>query len=264
MQTRHSTRLAAILAATAAAFTSLPAHAHVGVVNVQTPHAVAAKSYELVLTIPHGCEATVNGAVAKFDTYKVEVTIPTKPDGTALFTGVRPLMDGLFGKVEVVSRDSAGNATKLRWTKTSAAFDSAADDHTYRIALRGTSPNAPFTAIQFPTTQYCKNGAGPDLSLSWTGADAPTVKLYPARVPGWNKYNLSADNEKHTQADVQALLSGYFADAQIVWVGKGAYSANPVTVDKIKALAAKDATYFELANQSSVMLHSTDDIWVRY
>ena len=254
-------RIAAVAALLLAA---TPALAHVGVVNVQTPYAVAGKSYELVLTVPHGCEAVVNGAAAKFDTYKVEVTIPTTPAGTALFTGVRPVMDGLFGKVEVVSRDSAGNATKLRWTKSSSAFDSAADDHTYRIALRGTAPTLPFTALQFETTQYCKNGPSPDLSLTWSGIDAPTVKLYPARVPGWNRYNLSADNEKHTQADVQALLTGYFADAQIVWVGKGGYSANTATLDKIRALAAKDSTYFDLAALATVMIHSTDDIWVKY
>ena len=260
----HAPSRALLAVAAALALAPAPARAHVGVVNVQSPVAIAAKSYELVLTVPHGCEATVNGVAVKVDTYRIEVQIPTLPDGTAAFSGVRPIMDGLFGKVEVVSRDSAGNATRLRWTKSSAAFESADDDHAYRIGLRGTAPNAPFTALQFPTTQYCRNGSSPDLSIAWTGADAPTVRIYPARAPGWNRFNLLASNEKHTQADVQALLTGFFADAQIVWVGKNAYSPNATTAERIRALAAKDPAYGELATRAGVMIHSTDDIWVRY
>ena len=67
-----------------------------------------------------------------------------------------------------------------------------------------------------------------------TSNQSPTVKVYPARTPGWNKVNLAAANEKHTQADVKAFLSDFFGDAQVVWVGKGGYSANAATAAKIK------------------------------
>ena len=71
----------------------MPATAHVGVVNTQVPYAVAGKSYELVLAVPHGCAYTkADGSAAEADTYKVEIAIPVG------FTGARPIVDGVFGK----------------------------------------------------------------------------------------------------------------------------------------------------------------------
>lgn len=261
-------RAARTVAVAVAVLAAAPAPAHVGVVNTQLPFAVAGKSYELVLAVPHGCAYTAPGAATpvELDTYKVEVLIP------AGFTGVRPIIDGVFGR-PVITRDAAGAVTSLTWTK-NPALDSEADDQSYRVAVRSTAPNAPFTAVQFGTKQSCKRpGGGEDVVVDWTAYPAadgslsnqsPTVRIHPARQPGWNKFNLAATNEKHTQADVAALLSGYLADAQIVWVGKGAYSANPNTLAKIRALAVKDATYFELAAKADVMIHAVDDIWVKF
>ncbi|MEY4980329.1 MAG: hypothetical protein RLZZ352_2599 [Pseudomonadota bacterium] len=258
--------------ATAMGAMAFTAQAHVGVVNTQTPYAVAGKTYELVLAVPHGCAVPNTSPAVEADTYKVEVSIP------AGFTGVRPIVDGVFGK-PVLTKDGSGAVTKITWTK-GAAFDSSADDQSYRIGLRSTAPNAPFTTSQFNVIQYCKNpvAGGADLFTDWanytssgvTSNQSPKVKIFPARVPGWNKYNLAATNEKHTQADVTALLTDYFADAQIVWVapgtntGKGAYSVNTNTAAKIKALVAKDATVYELTNKAGVMIHASDDIWVKY
>lgn len=240
--------------------------AHVGVVNTQLPYAVAGKSYELVLAVPHGCAYTDGaGAAKEADTYKVEVTTP------AGFTGVRPIIDGVFGKP---ARTVNGSSTTFLWSKP-AALDSAADDQSYRVGLRGTAAaGTEFTKLTFNAKQYCKNPAGgADLVRDWvnyagtdgsTSNQSPTVKVYPARTPGWNKVNVAATNEKHTQADVKAFLTDFFGDAQVVWIGKAGYSANATTAAKIKALAAKDSAYSELTENAAVMIHATDDIWVKY
>ncbi|MBV5299865.1 MAG: DUF1775 domain-containing protein [Rhodoferax sp.] len=260
------------LAAGAAALGAATAMAHVGVVNTMLPYAVAAKTYELVLAVPHGCAVPNSSPAVEADTYKVEVSIPTG------FTGVRPIVDGAFAK-PVLVKDGSGAVTQVTWIK-QAAYDSAADDQTYRIGLRGTAPNAPFTTLQFNVKQYCKNpvAGGVDLFTDWanytssgvTSNQSPKVKIFPARVPGWNKYNLAATNEKHTPADVKTLLTDFFSDAQIVWVtagtntGKGVYSANSNTAAKIKALIAKDPSHYDLTTKTDVMLHAIDDIWVKY
>lgn len=244
--------------------------AHVGVVNTQIPYAVAGKSYELVLAVPHGCAyTTAGGAAAEADTYKVEVAIP------AGFTGVRPIIDGVFGRPEV-TRDGQNAVTKLVWTKP-ATYDSSADDQSYRVGLRGTAPNAPFTTIQFNTKQYCKNPlGGDDLVTDWSAYgdpasnQSPKVKIFPVRSPGWNQFSLAASNEKHTSAEVTALLKDFFADAQIVWLlpgtntGNGAYSANPSTTLKIKTLAQQDPGTYEIVANQNVMIHSTDVIWAKF
>ncbi len=259
------------ISAAAAAFCTSSAMAHVGVVNTMLPYAVAAKTYELVLAVPHGCAIPNTNPAVEADTYKVEVSIP------AGFTGVRPILDGVFGK-PVLTKDSAG-VTKITWTK-AASYDSVSDDQSYRVALRGTAPNAPFTTIQFNVKQYCKNpvtGAA-DLYTDWasytsggvTSNQSPKVKIFPARVPGWNKYNLASSNEKHTPADVKALMTDFFSDAQIVWLmpgtnnGKGVYSPNANTAAKIKGLIAKDPTHYDLTTKTDVMIHAVDDIWVKY
>jgi hypothetical protein len=262
--------IATLVALTALAAGSAPATAHVGVVNTQIPYAVAGKSYELVLAVPHGCAYTkADGSAAEADTYKVEVAIP------AGFTGARPIVDGVFGKPEL-TKNQAGAVTKIAWTK-GAGFDSSSDDQSYRVAVRGTAPNAPFTTIQFDTKQYCKNPAGgADLVTDWSAYGSPAsnqspkVKVFPARTPGWNKISLPASAEKHTPAEVKALLTDFFSDAQIVWLrpgtnkGQGVYSVNPDTALKIKALVAKDPTTYELAAATDVMIHATDVLWVKY
>lgn len=129
------------------------AFAHVGVVNVQTPYAVAGKSYELVLAVPHGCSYTTSGgAEAAADTYKIEVSIP------AGFTGARPIVDGVFGK-PTVTKDPNGVVTAITFEKP-VSLDAEGDDHSYRVAIRSTAPNAPFTSAQFNVKQSCRNPAG--------------------------------------------------------------------------------------------------------
>jgi hypothetical protein len=244
--------------------------AHVGVVNTQLPYAVAGKSYELLLAIPHGCAFTTAAGVAdEADTYKVEIQIP------AGFSGVRPIIDGVFGR-PVITKDVQGVVSKLTWTK-AAAFDSPADDQSYRIGLRGTVPNAPFALLPFNTKQFCKNPAGgEDIVTDWSAYgsppsnQSPKVKIYPARVAGWNRYQLPSTGERHSFEAVSALLTDFFSDAQIVWLmpgtnaGKGAFSANPATTERIKALVAKDSSIYEILSNATIMIHSSDVLWVKF
>ena len=74
---------------------------------------------------------------------------------------------------------------------------------------------------------------------------APTLTILPPRVPGWNKYTV-----KNKVTDLAA-----FADAQIVWAGDAAYSANPATMELIKG--EDDVT--ELTE-----IKAGAEIWVKY
>ena len=105
------------------------------------------------------------------------------------------------------------------------------NDMYYQFALRVAVPNAPFTTVLFPTTQTCLDAEGEEVVVEWAAAEetegvepAPAMLVVPARVPGWNKY---------TVADEITDLA-YFADAQIVWSGDAAYSANPATAELIE------------------------------
>jgi len=261
--------IAAAAVAVGVAWYGSTVNAHVGVVNTQLPYAVAGRSYELVLAVPHGCSYTAaGGAEAHADTYRVEVAIP------AGFTGVRPIVDGVFGRPTIAKTGDVVNT--LTWTK-GTSYDSTDDDQSYRIGLRGTAPNAPFTTVAFNVKQYCRNPqGGADIVVDWAqyGSPAsnqsPKVKIYPARTPGWNKFSVAANNEKHTKADVTALMTDFFSDAQIVWLtpgtntGTGAWSANPNTVQKIKTLVGKDTTYYEIAAKDDVMIHASDVIWAKF
>jgi hypothetical protein len=253
----------------AAAFlAALPtAQAHVGVVNTQLPYAVAGKTYELILAVPHGYELPAAGAAPSvhLDTYKIEVAIP------AGFTGVRPIaIDPAFGQ-PVITKDAAGLVTKLVWTK--AATDvSPEDDRSYRIGIRGTLPNAPFTALRFNTKQFFKNPAGgEDLVTDWAtygtptpSNQSPTVKIFPARAPGWNKFTITDATAKPAATDAIALIAGYFADAQIVWAGKSAWSSNAETLAKVNSLAAQDPSYANIATSTTFALKSGDVIWAKF
>lgn len=243
------------------------AQAHVGVVNTQLPYAVAGKSYELVLTIPHGC-TDPQDSNKHLDTYKVHLVTPSA------FTSPRPIIDGVFGKPKQTT-NSDGSKTTLVWTK-DASLNATEDNQSYRVGVRGSiAATAALTKLTFNIKQFCKNpNGGADIIVNWAqyvAADgsvsnqSPTVKVFPAtRQLGWNKFNLSSTNEKHTRADVKTFMSDFFSDAAIVWVGKGAYSANNDTTTKIQNLISTDSSYFELINKSDIMLHSTDDIWVKY
>lgn len=253
------------------------AGAHIGIVNTQLPYAREG-SYELVLTIPHGCP-TPGGSV-EADTYKFQVTTPPA------FTGPRAIIDGVFG---VPARTAnADGSTTFTWTKigngSSNAFDAPglADNQSYRVGIRGSfrastasAEGTRFTAQRFNAKQFCKNPASPsdpgqDLSVDWSNYgspatnESPNVRVLPTRAPGWNSYALPAGVAATltTPAAVSNFVKAFFADAQIVWVGKAAYSPNAGTTAKIQALVAKDTSYSELVNKAS--LSSTDVIWVKY
>ena len=78
---------------------------------------------------------------------------------------------------------------------------------------------------------------------SRAGAGAGGAAGAPA---GWNKYIVAA-----AVPDVAAL----FGDAQIVWKGTAAYSANPTTAELIGATPGVTALTALAAN---------DEIWVKY
>jgi hypothetical protein len=126
--------------------------------------------------------------------------------------------------------------------------------------LRLKVPNAPFTSIYFPAHQTCRTAQGTLLPVvDWVATTAtpsedagtqaepaPVLVILPAHQPGWNKLTVPA---------AVPDLSVLFADAQIVWKGTAAYSANAATLDQIKTTAGV-----------SVLgaLALGDEIWVKY
>lgn len=187
-----------------------PAHAHV---SFGPNNAYAGKGYTATINVPHGCSDAVV-TTTHYDTIKVVVTIPIA------MTKVRP-MDSVFGPA-TFEKDSNGNVTKLIWTKTTAAL--ADDTHLYQFTFKGTLPDTPLKTLEFVTTQTCAGSS----SKTWEGADVPKLYILPLRAPGWNKYTAQADIDL-------ATITAFFSEAQIVWAGGAAYSANPVTAGLITA-----------------------------
>ena len=52
-----------------------------------------------------------------------------------------------------------------------------------------------------------------------------------------------------------ATIAFFFSDAQIVWKGTAAYSANPSTADQVKATPGVSAL---------TALQANDEVWVKY
>jgi hypothetical protein len=77
---------------------------------------------------------------------------------------------------------------------------------------------------------------------------APTLPIVPAHKPGWNKVPVPV-------ALTAADLATYFADAQIVWKGAAAFSANAATTDQIKATSGVTPLAAVAAG---------DELWVKY
>jgi uncharacterized protein YcnI len=252
------------------------AAAHIGVVNTQLSFAREG-TYELVLAVPHGCAVPGTSPAVETDTYKVEVTTPVA------FGSPRAIVDGVFG-VPLRTANPDGTTTFV-WTKlgngSSSHFDAVgqADNQSYRIAVRGSfkatttsEEGARFTTQRFNAKQYCKNPAAgqPDLFTDWANYSAagdnqsPAVKVYPTRLAGWNAYTLPASVAATltTPAAVSTFVKAYFGDAQIAWVGKAGYSPNADTTARIQALVAKDSSYSELVNKSS--LSASETLWVKY
>lgn len=193
-------------------------------------------SQVLTFGVGHGCEGA--------DTYRVEVRIP------AGVTSVRALPSS-FGN-GIVQTNEAGDVTAVIWTKPVADV-LPGDTQYYQVALRAKTPDAAFTKLIFPAIQTCRTPEGVETTTEWIGTGAqgetaepaPAIVLLPARKPGWNKYTVTTE-----LADLSA-----FADAQIVWSGNAAYSANA----EIAKLIEDDATVDTL---TSIAAGAT--IWVKY
>ncbi|XXF79640.1 DUF1775 domain-containing protein [Myxococcaceae bacterium GXIMD 01537] len=233
-QIRTLLALASALAATAAS-------AHISVSG--TP--IAGTTFEANFTVSHGC----NGA----DTYRVKIRIP---EGV---TSVRPI-DSAFGKAVVEKDAVTGQVTAVVWTRSGDVLPE--DLNYYRFTLRAKLPNKPFTTVYFPTTQTCRTTTGTESVTEWSGTSgehnhdsdggttvtenpAPSMYLYPPRMPGWNKYTV---NEHVHDLTV-------FMDALIVWSGNKAYSFNPNT----RALIEKEPNTEILSE-----IHPGMEIWVKY
>lgn len=198
------------------------AHAHVAF-NADNAYgmttAFTGKTYYATMNLGHGCE-DLEGTL--YDTLKIEVSVP------AGISSVRPI-DAPFGAA-TVEKDSNGNVTKMIWTKT--ATGAANDDFLYQVKFKGSLKDvAALSTLEFPTTQTCTG----DTTISWEGAEVPKLLVLPTRKPGWNKYTAQADISLDT-------VKAFFADANIVWANKKAYSANPATdaliTQKLESISA--------------------------
>lgn len=213
------------------------AQAHI---TVGSGPAIANSNNEVTFTVGHGC--------AGADTYRVTIDLP------AGVTGVRPLRSD-FGALSV-AKDLAGTITSVSWQK-SLADALPADIALYKLVIRLKTPDQPFSTLYFAAHQTCRAADGTMTTVDWVGTPAqatdggtiepaPGLPIVPARLPGWNKYTLGS---------AMADLGGFFKDAQIVWQGTAAYSANPSTV----ALIANTPGVTPLT-----ALKSGDEIWVKY
>jgi uncharacterized protein YcnI len=223
-----------------AAIVAVPgiARAHI---SVASGPGFANSTQEIAFGVGHGC--------AGADTNRVRIEIP------ADVVSVRPLRSD-FGTVSV-EKDAAGTITAVSWQK--AAGDALdADIAYYKLVVRLKVPNKPFTTYFFKAHQTCRAIDGTLSTVDWTmlptdpvadaGADepAPALIVLPARQTGWNKYVVA-----QAVPDVAAI----FGDAQIVWKGTAAYSANPATTELIAATPGVSAL---------TTIAAGDEIWVRY
>lgn len=229
------TTVAALLAGAGLFLVPAVASAHIG---VPSGPGFANTTQEIVFGVGHGC--------AGADTYSVKMMIP------AGVTSVRPVRSD-FGKVSV-EKNAAGDVTAVIWQKADQDLLDA-DISYYKLSVRMKLPNQPFTTLYFPTYQTCKASDGTSSTTEWVGTPtnsapepAPELRVLPARKPGWNKFTVPA-------AISTADLSAYFGDAQIVWKGAAAFSANASTVELVKGTSGVT----ELTE-----LQANDEIWVRY
>lgn len=224
------------------------AQAHVNVGGATGPAIVGGHGFEMMVNVPHGCGVEADGMSVEYDTIAIEVQIPAE------ITSVRA-MDSEFGKA-TFEKDADGKITKVIWTRDIASNppqDGA--DYYYKLGLRVGLPNTPFKKLFFPTVQKCDN----DVEVAWVSTDgghdhsghgggdepAPSLTLWPARSPGWNKYTVNEHLHDLT----------IFRDAEIVWAGDKAYSFNAETM---KLIQAEDGV--EVLEE----IHAGTEIWVKY
>ncbi|MBX3232398.1 MAG: DUF1775 domain-containing protein [Labilithrix sp.] len=219
-------KLSAAVVASTSLLVAAGASAHVG---AGTPVLNANANQEVVLTIGHGCDVEGANPPQTTDTISLKVDVP------AGVTGVRAISNADFPTV-TLDKDGDGNVTAITWSK---ADGLDADSQYYKVSFRARMPAAPFTKVYFKSHQKCK---APGKDAEWIrtptenpGAEpAAEVTLLPAKAPGWNKYKVPVAID-----DVAA--SGFFKDAQIVWKGSAAFSANAVTAEQIKTEAGVTA-----------------------
>jgi uncharacterized protein YcnI len=223
--------------AAAALFISSAAQAHI---EIDSGAATSNATNEVVFAVGHGCSGN--------DTYKVVIDIP------AGVTSVRPMRSDFA--MPTITKDGSGNVTSVTWQKSASdALD--ADTAFYKLAVRLKTPDQPLSTLYFPAHQTCRAANG-DLSVvEWTdlpttptaqqtGNPAAALKVLPARVPGWNKM---------TVPSAISDLSVFFKDAQIVWKGNAAYSANPNVASLISSTSGVTAL---------TSLSAGDEVSVKY
>jgi uncharacterized protein YcnI len=234
MTTKHliqrSLLAAAMLLATAAS-------AHVSIVSGP---ALASATQEVVFGIGHGCSGQ--------DTLSLRVEVP------AAVTSLRTVPSS-FGRA-TLEKGAAGIITAVTWQKSDA--DVLPDDSAYyKLAIRIRVPNQPFTTLNFPAHQTCRDSEGGTTTVDWVATAAaadggesaepvPTLTIVPAHQPGWNKMTVPVSISD---------MASYFGDALIVWKGQSAYSINPSTREQIAATS--DVSVLSA-------LEANDEIWVRY
>jgi uncharacterized protein YcnI len=237
------TSLMSVAAALGCMLSTGLAHAHISLAAAG-PYVGA--TVEANFNVGHGCENL-------YDTYSVKIRIPSG------VTSVRVVENSSFASI-AIEKDSAGNVTSVTYSKAQSAVR-AADDAFYKLVLRLKLPSTAFATVYFPTTQVCKSTDGnTSKTTEWVGMGepasdageavepAPALTVLPARSPGWNKYTATATLAK---ADVEA----WFKDALIVWAGEAAYSANPNTLEQIKAEDGVDVLE---------VIKSGTEFWVKY
>ncbi len=213
---------------------SRAAEAHV---DLSSGPAAAAKSQKITLAVGHGCEGS--------DTVRVRVDIP------AGVTSVRALFSD-FSKPTLIRNGTT--VTAVEWTKPDADA-LPADDGYYELTFRARVPDAAFTQLQLNVTQVCRSAQGVETTVVWdqppgsTGNTAPMLTIVPAHTTGWNKIVVG-------RSVAAADLPRYFGDAQIVWRGNAAFSANAATMAQIGQTQGVTALTGDLA--------AGDELWVRY
>jgi len=93
-----------------------------------------------------------------------------------------------------------------------------------------------------------------DMTVVWSGPSSnpepsPLLVVVPAHSPGWNKIALTA-------AVAAKDFGAYFGDAQVVWKGSAAFSANAT----VSALIGTTAGVTTLTTDLAI----GDEIWVKY
>lgn len=216
------------------------AHAHMGVRG----EAVAGRNFVATFTIPHGCSAEVDGVTTHSDTEVITIALPSD------VTSFRPMHGGVFGEPSIEVRNGQNVVV---YTRTANAR--ATDDLYYEISIRmnafssASETETLIRQLSFTARQDCFDGGARD----WAGTDAPTLRVFPRRAPGWNQYTLPAGHYEVSD------INRWFGDALILWSGTRAWSPNAET----RALIVDDPAAEPISS-----LHSEDGalatVWVRY